>query len=470
MVVTGGAGTAKTTECLRKAQTNPALRYNWVTFAKEPALETASRAAALGLTNFTSSTVHSMARRLLYVDRNIKHGEPVTLREVELYKNDLSAEVASILYSRRNEIGAQFPTIRPGEDAPYEPREWHDVALGPNCNNIADDLVEIVYERYDLRAVLGNTEDELCECGQGLIVDILHFIQSRVFDDVVSGRHYSFDWSIQCSIQMGLHETLCRTKSPDTGYDCLMFDEAQDLSVDLFNMMPTSAHIQKIFLGESAQSIYNFRVDCFNVFEHEAVENFLHLHFRQSYRCSPETVAYAKKVCEDTDLQIDMIGNPDIKTRIYDGPNQYELDAGLSYGFLGREWIHCFGFLIKVDRLGMMRSGFTFRFFGYDSPTDALACLDEKVPEPTDLKLLIKKWIEDDGRYGAAGHCDLGLGSVHTAKGLSIPNVILSDVVIRNVATGGTSTDSDNPSLAYVAITRAVERLILVSSVRDGRV
>lgn len=467
MLVTGGAGTAKTTECLRKAQANPHLHFLWLTFANAAAYETATRAAQMGLTNFFASTCHGTARRLLYENRKVDHAEPATLADIEVYKARLSADVTERLYERRNEINRNFPDVSPcGNSLTLDERVWVSDIQGPNLNNMADDLVEIVYERYDLQSIFKKSTIEMRNCGQGLIVDILEFIRSAIVDDVVSGRHYSFDWSVRCVIELGLHELLCRKACPERGFDCLMFDEAQDLSVDLFEMMPSSKHIQKIFLGESAQSIYTFRVDCFNVFKHDSVESFQTIHFRQSYRCSREVIEYAQDVCKDTDLDIDMVGNPNFHTSIYKAPNEYALEPGLLYVFLGREWLHCFGFLTRMDQASALPNNFKFRFLGYDSASDALACLDEKIPEPTDYKNKIAQWITDDDRYASSTGYDLALGTVHSAKGLTIPNVILSDVVINNVSRDGGSTDSDDPGLAYVAITRAVERLILSSSVR----
>lgn len=413
-VINSGPGCGKTHTCIRKVRETPDTCFAILVYNK--AVAAAIRAELAGVPNGDVYTVHAMARKLLY---GARPSMPILVRGQDAFKK------------KKKHIKERCLERLTGPS--YLNDLMHVGKTLADCKHKG-----IVSKKKTLtrcfKLVFDMNQSELGPSNEaGRCRDV---IESEIFDAVQQG-FYDFDWAVQTCIRKGLCEQIADE------YDCLIFDEAQDLSKDLYEMKPrTKESMQIIYMGDTNQSIYGFDDRCFNAFDNDDVSKLPRFDFTQSFRCSPDVVELVKTECPRLDIQ--MCGNPALRTAIYGNINEFRAEAVAVTALHYLAWS---ANSIVSAIITACQHGHDYRFVGKDSEQfmDYLTRKTKDGKLSKDTLLRVQSTLP---RYNQRS--PLVFSTVHQAKGLTL----------ANVATHPHIHDLGTPQrLRFVALTRATDNI-----------
>lgn len=300
-----------------------------------------------------------------------------------------------------------------------------------------------------------------------------------------------FDPNNDCFCTHDGYVKFWQLRKPVIDYDYIMFDETQDASPVLVNIV-LSQKCQKIFVGDRFQAIYQFKggVNAMDVIPCEAFP------LSNSFRYGQEVADLATKILRHSDEKIKITGRG-YNTDIIKGSNYNGADSMLYISHtninLLEILIDCYlakvptvfvtdkaSFtLMKVESiLHLTQGGEGVGFFNrYDS-------IDRFIAEQRDLETkAIVDWFRDNREKFdtllAALRWTLEivpetaavkLCTAHGSKGLEADVVMLADdfTPVINAFGDGQPLPEEELNLIYVAVTRAKKKLILADRLYDA--
>ncbi|XP_064633360.1 F-box DNA helicase 1-like [Lineus longissimus] len=282
-------------------------------------------------------------------------------------------------------------------------------------------------------------------------------------------------------------------------YDCILVDEAQDLTpavADIF-LSQTQA---KILVGDPRQQIYSFRGAVNAMVQVEATKIF---YLTQSFRFGPE-IAYVANCCMDTlhgEKQRTLVGNGIPGGVKGDTVGQIAIIARTNFHLFGeavKRCCHCpepikaafiggtdnFGFdmildihtlLLPLDQRREIKNNFIQRFASFfelekyaEKTLDSELLGKIKIAKcyqsnlPTLIQKIKTRCIRDPDL------ADYIFTTAHKAKGLEFSTVQLTDDYVGlphgSIMSQIMSVSQDEGNLLYVAVTRAKKRLLLTDT------
>lgn len=300
-----------------------------------------------------------------------------------------------------------------------------------------------------------------------------------------------FDTNNDCFCSHDGYVKYWQLSKPVINYDYIMFDETQDASSVLLNVI-LSQKCQKIFVGDRYQSIYQFKggVNAMDIIPCEA------LPLSNSFRYGQQVADLATKVLRHSDEKIKITGRG-FDTEIIKGSSYDDADSFL---YIAHTNIHLLDILIDCYKASVPtvfitdKASYTLMkaesishisqggegvgvFKKYDS-------IDRLIAEQRDLetKVLVEWFKEDRDKFNdliGALRWSLDilpekalvrLCTAHGSKGLESDVVMLADdfSLIINAFGDGQPLPEDELNLIYVAITRAKKKLILTDKLHDA--
>lgn len=267
-------------------------------------------------------------------------------------------------------------------------------------------------------------------------------------------------------------------------YDYIMFDEAQDGSPVLLNII-FSQKCQKIFVGDRHQSIYLFKTGI-NAMDMIPCKAFP---LSSSFRYGQKIADLATNILRHYDSSIEIKG-VGFDTEIIKGSDYVDADNLL---YISNTNIHLLEILIdchkakvpavfvtnkasttlsKVESISSIANG--GEGIGNVKKYDTIDKLSHELRDPESKKII--EWFKDDReKFNALiealrwtlkivpGSAAIKLGTAHSCKGLEEEVVMLADdfVSVIDAFGSGKPLKEDELNLIYVAVTRAKKKLIL---------
>ena len=264
---------------------------------------------------------------------------------------------------------------------------------------------------------------------------------------------------------------------PRIGRDgaALFLDEAQDTSPVLAAVIADQTHLQRVYVGDSAQAIYGFTgaVDAMKDLQ-AAVEGRL----TQSWRFGPEIAAAANFMLARLRDDLQLTGNPGRASML---SHTHSASDAILCRTNGGAISHVMAEQIKGRKVHLMSdTAYSLKFCdgaerlqdGRKAGLEDLAAFDtwqqveeyaEESPDAADWKVLVKL-INDHGADAlrralkgtvAEDRADVTIATAHKSKGREWDNVTLDDDIAHAIEEARPEQVRDELMLGYVAITRA---------------
>lgn len=214
--------------------------------------------------------------------------------------------------------------------------------------------------------------------------------------------------------------------------DALFVDEYQDVDEIQYELFKKVNSSKKFFVGDQWQSIYAFRGADGEVFQ--KTTDFEQYKLKYNYRSYQEIINYATTVYQTLTTKAQLGDGCYISEVMY----SYDSDISCARGKGGEiTVINPYGRCMRLDQNGIGRiSNIIDVFKDFISERAMILCRTNKQV----------KAINDGGYYETS--------TVHQAKGLEYDNVIVIDTTI---------TSTEDLNIAYVAMTRAKNRLMVIN-------
>lgn len=412
-MINSGPGCGKTHECIRKIA--QCVDRKFVILVYNKSIRDAIHAQLTAFPNGEVYTLHAMARKLLYPANAtvLTKGEDAFKKMKKRIKERCLARLSAPEHlGNLMAVGKTLGCTRRGV-----------VDKNKTLTRCFNDVFKMT------RWEFGASEQARRCC------DV---VEHEIFDAVQHDGFYDYDWAVLTCIRKGL----CERMADD--YDCLIFDEAQDLSKELYQMKPVTKSMQIIYMGDTNQSIYGYDENFFNAFDRDEVSGLRRFEFTHSFRCSPDIVEFVKEQCDELDVK--MTGDPSLRTRIYRKIDEFlqdgERPAVTELHYLA--WSHK---SICHAVLEAYRQGHEYSFIG-KSKDEYLTMLKEKVKDQKINTHLLDQVESALELYNKSAK--LVFSTVHQAKGLTL----------KNIATDPQIHTSGAPhQLRFVALTRATDTI-----------
>lgn len=220
--VNAAAGTGKTTTLLQYAKTRSSKsKILYLVFNKSMQEEAVKRFSAAGLRNVQINTVHAFAKRYLGVKGNIQAYSNEKIVELfKLYQQNAKNNIIDIQLAHHISQAFEF-----------------------FCAGNKEKVNELSYPYHLLRsaksvAFVDKHEELICDCAKDL------FIKQSQGNVPISHSFYLKQFQLQ---------------KPKLNYDYILFDEAQDASGAMLDVVKSQKGAIKVFVGDTHQQIYAWR-------------------------------------------------------------------------------------------------------------------------------------------------------------------------------------------------------------------
>jgi hypothetical protein len=270
--------------------------------------------------------------------------------------------------------------------------------------------------------------------------------------------------------------------SLDLGYNYVLVDEAQDINLVSKSIIDAQVNSKKIYVGDDFQSIYGYRntISLLDGAEHtlnetfrfgEEISSFVTKFIKNFLDKDEELISYSK---------IGKINDNSDKYTLVTRTNAYLFDKSVELVQLNKN-IHIIGSSIVFNELldGMnlykgdlykIKNPYIKGFHTFENMKKAV----EKIND-AELKFLVKivdKYKENieffikkiEANSVKERYAEITLTTTHKAKGLEFFNVKIGDDFTSLFDNNGNirrNIDREELNIYYVAITRAIENLIL---------
>lgn len=292
MVIEAGAGTGKTSTLLLLAKSDPSKRVQYVAFNKAIVAEVGAKLPA----NATASTVHSLAFRAV--------GGAYKAR-IDARVRMTSDRVAAILGIDPIYVGdgdarrALNPGFLAGQVMKALNQFCQSADRAPTVRHFApidgvDSLRDDGTRSYDVSNMIART---LLPALQKAWADT-----QRVDGILPFGHNYIKIWQLS---------------NPTISGDVIMFDEAQDASPLLADIVAQQHHAQRVYVGDSAQAIYGF-TGAIDAIAGMKAEGLAVANLSQSFRFGPAIAARANRFLDDLDADLRLTGLDSIPSTLED--------------------------------------------------------------------------------------------------------------------------------------------------------
>jgi hypothetical protein len=444
LVVEAGAGTGKTSTLRMLAESRPRRRGVYVAYNKAIADEAAGKFPA----SVECRTAHSFAYRA--IGRDYAHRLTGGYGKGGGSARLPSSEVARVLGLRGERLGERFVSAAAlariaGETVDRFCRsadlklDAAHVPVGAGLEQAAADLAAVVLP-----------------AAEQIWADLL-WTQGRLW---FTHDHYLKIWSLL---------------GPVLPADYVMLDEAQDANPVIASIVAAQEHAQLVYVGDRAQAIYGWRgaVDAMAGFDG------IRLQLTRSFRFGSAVACEANRWLDMLDADLRLVGHDPITSSVgwVDRPRAIlcrtnggafsavmdELDAGRKVALTGEgKDIQRFAWAAKslMDGKGCDLP----ELAAFKTWAELQQYVDEE-PSAKDLQVMVKMV----NRYGASTiintikrltperRAEVTVSTAHKAKGLEWSSVRIGGDFAPPKE--GDKADRAELMLAYVAVTRAQERL-----------
>ncbi|WP_292802485.1 UvrD-helicase domain-containing protein [Methylotenera sp.] len=464
-VVNAGAGAAKTTTLEMFAKARPNARILYLAYNRSIKEEAIKKFPS----NVKVLTSHQPAYAVFGRDYQHKMAGNIrpysVLKALNLDRNRNIPSGATMVYAQR--IVQTVEKFLTGIE-PYVTLEDVVIDHGSPIERVHFDIADIANCANDLWSIMKDIKDER--------VPMVHDGYLKLF--MLSGR------------QIGR-------------YEYILFDESQDANPVTMQIV-RNQQAKKIFVGDKNQAIYKFR-GAVNAME--MIEGAKHFKLTGSFRFGPEIALAANKMLylKDSDLYVDglaphgLVMVPDKEGYQIAGEQYMHLTRGAfsmleeaikqaelkkSISFIGGVEGYRFSRLddVYAMKFGMeVKDPFIKLFESYDALTsysesdrDMSSCIG--LVETYGKELPAKLKLIQDRTVADTSQADVIFSTAHKAKGLEHKNISLSKDFYKSF----NYTNHFNPdgsrvnfheeeemNIAYVAITRAKQMLVLPHDARE---
>lgn len=280
-------------------------------------------------------------------------------------------------------------------------------------------------------------------------------------------------------------------RQPRLPFDAILFDEAQDANPAMLHLMRQQDHVQQLYVGDPFQSLYAWR-GAVNALETLVPDTDLRL--TASFRFGPVLAAAATRILQWFDSTLPPLrGLASHPGRIRSGglPPPITLVArtnarllAAAIAILERDPSAALAWVGGIDGYRLDAVLNTYRFFRGDPVRDPFLqlfpdfdTLEAYADAVNDVEWqgrihLVKRWrgrlpgwirrIHDASRHPA--QASVRLATVHKAKGLEWPHVVILDD-LADLSVAGPDLDPADQRLWYVAVTRATDTVAVPPAV-----
>lgn len=271
--------------------------------------------------------------------------------------------------------------------------------------------------------------------------------------------------------------------NPRIAADFILFDEAQDVNPVMAAIMSGQTHAQRVYVGDSNQSIYGWMGAIDAIATLKATPGAKTTTLTQSFRFGPAIAEVANAILEMLPTELRIRGLESIESVV--APTSTP-DAILTRTN-ARSVIHLFDETRRGRKAHLVGGGTEVMMFaraandlqrnGFTSHPDLaifqswgeVIAYSESDPQGDELRLLVSL-VDEFGadriataleRMPSASYADVVISTAHKAKGLQWPSVVISDDFPDPEKRDGGLSDEDL-RLLYVACTRA-QRVLDIS-------
>lgn len=451
LVIEAGAGTGKTSTLVHLAKENPDRRMQYVAFNKAIVEESKAKMPA----NVTCNTMHSLAMR--EEGKKYRHRlQSARMKPMQIARlldlDDIMVTIDGVSKKRLSGGYLASHVMRAVQTfcqtADPEPTRQHFGYI-EGIDMPAPDGAR----RYD------NNNQVAKHCEQAL---------RKAWADLTN---------IDGKLPYGHH---CYLKSwqlsgPRIYADVILFDEAQDSSPVMADIIAQQDRSQRVYVGDTQQQLYAW-LGAVNALA--AVEGANRTWLTKSFRFGPEVAKRANLVLEWLDAELRITGNTDLHSTVAEvqdpnvilcRTNACAIENVLDQIKLGKRVAVVGGARELVD---FAKAAKSLQEKGWTSHRE-LACFDnwaeveryvETDPQGSDLKLMVKL-VTDYGpdviirnldRTCDERSADITISTAHKAKGREWDRVKLAaDFPAPKEGEGPADLDDGELRLLYVAVTRA---------------
>jgi G3E family GTPase len=237
----------------------------------------------------------------------------------------------------------------------------------------------------------------------------------------------------------------------DANYDLIMIDETQDFDMIMLKMLLNDTTIPKIFVGDTKQSIYNFR-GCINAFNYLPKDTLV-LEFYSTFRIG-------NPACEEIRTKFDdcwMVSKSKNETYFV---NSFEPDE--QYIYLFRSWrvllktaektnnIWIYTFDKKINEIRNLHNKLQKNYL----PKDDESKFEDDLPKF--LKSITSDQLENllnniSANLVSFEESNVKFYTTHSYKGMEDNNIRIANDIDIN----------ENENIYYVAITRGMKKIVL---------
>ncbi len=282
--VEAGAGTGKTTTMRMVALNMPFRRGRYLTFSKELATDAARSGFPIECTTAHSPAMQALGYR--YRDR-LFSGARMRSRDVGVR---LGIEALEVLGFDGRRLVLSIKEL--AQVVRTAVTKFCESAL----NEVTPDLI------------VAPRACETREAKLALREYLLPFVR-RAWQDVQRIDGW-FPFTHDCYLKMW------QLSKPTLPFDYVIFDEAQDASAAMADIMARQTHAQRIYVGDRCQAIYHWRgaVDAMETFDADET-----LQLTQSFRFGPQIADEANKWLSFLNASLRLRGTPEIGSRLGQG-------------------------------------------------------------------------------------------------------------------------------------------------------
>jgi len=322
LLIAALAGTGKTSTLKMIAETYPDRRGLYLSYNKALQLE----AKAKFPSHIDCKTVHGLA----YSQIGSLYGQQLQ-RKLD---NRMIVEAFEISDFRKGRYFASAPLIA---SAAFD-------MVKNFCYSTKEQIEPIHYSRRLVDILIGKYKN--------LSFDLSCFSHPQTFLEHFISLSYEYAQRLWLAMVDKDNETIPAThdiylklyqlsKPSIQGYEYIMLDEAQDANPSILNIL-SHQHIQRIYVGDKNQQIYEFRG---TINAMSQIEGDLY-YLTQSFRFGPAIATLANKVLKSLGETRLLKGSPIINSKI--GP----VNKKQPYAFLARTNAGLFEEILKLETLG----------------------------------------------------------------------------------------------------------------------